>query len=466
MVLADSLNAPFAPGETMDTKLSTLAPRDHAEEVAHFRAQVLGPVLATTLGRGELMARFRELAQQRFVPPGSPTSRTFAVATLQRWHYAFKHDGIDGLLPVPRSDRGAAQKLTEEQRELICAIRREHQSASAELIVRTLEQDGRIDKGAISPSSVRRLFLERGLDRVSLRQSDAKERRRWAAASVDELWHADVCHGPALTIGGRSVPLRIHALLDDKSRYIVAIQATHNEREQEMLALVVKALRRYHPPKTLYLDNGATYSGQTLRTVCTRLGIHLLHARPYDPQARGKMERFWRTLREGCLDHLRDVESLHDVQIRLLAFLDTHYLIAPHSSLVGKTPALVYDEERSREPSAITEAQLAAALTVHARRRVKRDGTVEIGGVVFETRAGFLAGRIVEVARSLLDTSSLPWIEHEGARYELAPVDPVKNGRRARRPNHRPKAGLDLDFNPNQAALDVWSGRAGRGGAQ
>lgn len=450
----------------MDKKLSTLAPRDHAEAVAHFRAQVLGPVLATTPDRGELMARLRELAQQRFQPPGSPTSRTFAIATLQRWLYAFRHDGIDGLLPVPRSDCGAAQQLTEEQRELVCAIRREHPSASAELILRTLEQDGRIDKGATSPSSVRRLFLEKGLDRVSLRQSDGKERRRWEAGAVNELWHADVCHGPALAIAGRSVPLRIHALLDDKSRYILAIQATFNEREQEMLSLIVKTLRRYHAPKTLYLDNGATYTGQTLRTVCTRLGIHLLHARPYDPQARGKMERFWRTLREGCLDHLRDVESLHDVQVRLLAFLDTHYHVAPHSSLVGKTPAMVYDEGRSHEPSAITEAQLATALTVHGRRRVKRDGTVEIGGTVFETRAGFLAGRVVDVARSLLDPSSLPWIEHEGARYELAAVDAVKNGRRGRRPNHRPKTGLDLDFDPNQAALAVWSGRAGRGGGK
>ena len=445
----------------MDKNLKTLGPRDHAEEVAHFRAQVLGPVLASTLSRGELMPRLRDLAQQPFKPPGSPISRTFAIATLQRWFYAYRHDGIDGLLPVPRSDRGAAQKLTAEQRELVCAIRREHPSASAELILRTLVQDGRLEEGATSPSSVRRLLLEQGLDRVSLRQSDGKERRRWEAAVVDELWHADVCHGPALQIGSRSVPLRIHALLDDKSRYILAIQAAANEREQEMLSLVVKALRRYHPPKTLYLDNGATYSGQTLRTVCTRLGIHLLHARPYDPQARGKMERFWRTLREGCLDHLRDPASLHDVQVRLLAFLDTHYHLKPHASLVGKSPALVYDEGRSQAPSRVTETQLADALTVNGRRRVKRDGTVEIGGTVFETRAGFLAGRVVEVARVLLDPSSLPWINHEHARYQLTPVDAVRNGRRGRAKNHRAKTGIDLDFDPNQAALDAWTGRRG-----
>lgn len=82
---------------------------------------------------------------------------------------------------------------------------------------------------------------------------------------------------------------------------VVAIQACATERESEMLALMVKAIRGYGCPETLYLDNGPTYVGETLGTACARLGIALVHAKPYDPQARGKMERFWRTLREQCV---------------------------------------------------------------------------------------------------------------------------------------------------------------------
>jgi hypothetical protein len=55
------------------------------------------------------------------------------------------------------------------------------------------------------------------------------------------------------------------------------------------------------------------------------------------------MERFWRTLREGCLDHLGNPGSLQDVQVRLLAFLGKHYHVSPHASLMGKTPAQVYE---------------------------------------------------------------------------------------------------------------------------
>src|SRR5262249_49069763 len=109
--------------------------------------------------------------------------------------------------------------------------------------------------------------------------------------------------------------------------------------EDDMLDLMLAALRRHGAPGTLYLDNGATYRGDVLRLACERLGVTLIHAQPYDAPARGKMERFWRTLREGCLDHLGTMTSLHDVQVRLLAFLDEHYHRAPHGGLFGRTPA-------------------------------------------------------------------------------------------------------------------------------
>ncbi len=79
--------------------------------------------------------------------------------------------------------------------------------------------------------------------------------------------------------------------------------------------------------------------GDALRLACERLGVTLIHSLPGDAPARGKMERFGRTLLQGCLDHLGTMTQLHDVQARLLAFLDEHYLRAPHGGLFGKLPA-------------------------------------------------------------------------------------------------------------------------------
>lgn len=175
-----------------------------------------------------------------------------------------------------------------------------------------------MDKESASVTTVRRLFREAGLDRVALRDSTgSKTRLRWQAERPMAMWHGDVCYGKALSIGGKSQPVRIHALMDDASRYVVALEAHHTEREVDMLGLFVRALRRHGKPDALYLDNGSTYSGDTLATACARLGITLLHAKPYDPQARGKMERFWRTARESCIDFLGSVSSLHDINVRL-----------------------------------------------------------------------------------------------------------------------------------------------------
>jgi putative transposase len=437
-----------------------LGAKDQTEAIAIFRAQVIAPLCVGRLARGERAELLLSLSEQTFTPPGAETSRTYAAPTIERWLYRYRRGGLSALKPVSREE-GAALAITDAQRELLLQIRSEHPSASAELIVGTLEHDGRLVAGSVSPNTVRRLFRLHGLDKKSARSAARGSiRRRWQAASVNELWHADVCHGPALNIGGRSLPLRIHALLDDHSRRIVAIQACVTERESEMLSLLVKALRLHDAPRTLYLDNGPTYSGDALRTFCSRLGINLLHAKPYDPEARGKMERFWRTLREGCLDHLGPMTSLHDVQVRLLAYLDQRYHISPHASLMGQTPLAVHELGRSQEPSQLTEARLAEALTVHGTRRVRRDGTLELGAVTWETTVGFLAGRNVIVGRSLLDPSSAPWVAHEDQRYALHRVDPEANAKRPRSERaHKAKRGLDVPFDPPSAMLDAMLNR-------
>ena len=353
--------------------MDSLTPRDHAEEVALFRAQIIGALACSSLARGELRAELKALSAKTFRPPGLDRTRTFGRSTLERWLYAFRDGGLDALRSTPRSDTGRARGLTTVQRDLLLDIRREHPNASAALILRTLVADGRLEEDAISEETVRRLYKQHGLDRIPLRDgAGVRTRLRWEAERPGALWHGDVCHGPTLTIDGRRVPLRIHGMLDDASRYVVALEARHTEREADMLDVLLAALRRHGAPTTLYLDNGSTYRGDALRVCCERLDIALIHAQPYDAPARGKMERFWRTLRAAVLDHLGGLTSLHDVQVRLNAFLDEHYHHAPHGGLLGKHPAEAWASATCRP---IDEPELATALTIERRRRVRKDGT-------------------------------------------------------------------------------------------
>jgi len=235
--------------------MEELKPKNRAELVALFRSEVVGSLVRRDLARGELAKALTALAATRFRAPAATVTRTYSVPTLERWFYAYKHGGLVALEPERRGDAGRAHELTDEQRELMLDIRREHPAASVPLILRTLVADGRLGAEDVSAATIRRLYREHGLDRDTQNAGGGRKTRlRWQAERPGALWQGDVCHGAPILVAGKPQALRIHALLDDASRYVVAIEAHHTEREVDMLGLFVRALRGQTAPAALYLD--------------------------------------------------------------------------------------------------------------------------------------------------------------------------------------------------------------------
>lgn len=419
-----------------------------------FRQSVVGPLLVRSFAHGELRAELEKLARQRYRLPDSDSTRCFSVATFERWLYACKAGGIDALCPKPRTDKGRGRSFDDETRELLCDIRREHPSASVRLILQTLIEEGRLDADAQRHQPVvRKLFAERGLLRCSARVQDSqgasaagKTRLRWEAERPGALFHGDVCHF-AMTDGGVRKAVKIHGMLDDTSRYGVALEARWTEKESDMLAIFIDALKRHGPSDALFLDNGPTYVGDTLATACKRLGIVLVHAKPHDPRARGKMERFWRTLREGLLDHCTGEMSLDMLNERLAAFLE-RYHDTPHAGLFGRTPRSVFRAHVRNDD--LTDDKLREALTVRENRRVSHDNVLSIDGTDWELGQGFLAGKRVTIVRSWYEPKAPPAVEIEGRRLPLLPVDAKRNGKRRRPPRGEapPLTRPKTDFDP------------------
>jgi transposase InsO family protein len=431
--------------------MDPLTPRNHGEEVAVFRHGLIGAIALRSLTHGERIALLRSLSEERVRPPGSDTTRCYSVPTLERWLYAFKRGGLEALVPQARTDKGRGRDLSPELRDLLCDIRREHPEASVTLIVRTLRADGRMGHD-VKECTVRRMYCEKGLARCAAVDGNGghggKTRLKWQAERPSALWHGDVCHGPTLTFGDRRVPVRVHAMLDDASRYVVALRVASDEREETMLSFFTQALMEHGKPDALYLDNGATYRGEMLRLACSRLGITLLHAKPYDAPARGKMERFWRRMREQALDHIGQVASLADVEHKLRTWLARFYQDAPHAGILGRAPAIVFAEG---EKLRVDKEQLKSALTVRTRRRVRRDSTLSLGGVLYEVPFGYLAGQVVTVATCFFE-STTPVLELDGKTVPLSIVDPTANAK-TRRPAKRSAPGRatrPVDFNPGR----------------
>lgn len=432
--------------------MEKLTPKNHGEEVAVFRHGLIGELATSALDHGARAEALRRLSTQRVRPPDSDTTRTYSVPTLERWLYAFKKGGLAALVPHARADRGRGRDLDPTLRELLCDIRREHPSTSVTLMLRTLRAAGAVGPEA-TECTVRRMFAEKGLVRTARADGDGqKTRLRWQAERPGALWHGDVCHGPTLTLAGRRTPVRVHALLDDASRYVVALRVFSNEREETMLTLFAQALMEHGKADALYLDNGSTYRGHVLSLACARLGITLLHAKPYDAPARGKMERFWRRMREQALDHIGQVASLAEVEAKLRTWLARYYQREPHAGILGQTPDTVF---AAGEKVRVSEDELRNALTVRIRRRVRRDTTVSVRGVVYEVPLGYLAGHVVTIATSFFD-DKVPALELDDKRIPLRITDPVDNGKRRRPPRREApeRAARPVDFDPGITLAD------------
>ena len=159
---------------------------------------------------------------------------------------------------------------------------------------------------------------------------------------------------------------------------------------------LAQAVQNRGLPNRLYVDNGAAYRSRHLALVCARLGIALIHAKPFQPAAKGKIERWFRTLREGWLNHLDAdaVDGIGTLNRRLWAWIEGEYHQTPHRGLDGDTPldrwAAAGADVRYPDPGPAFDD----VFLFEHRRRVMKDRTVSLGGRLYEVDA-VLVGRTV-----------------------------------------------------------------------
>lgn len=381
----------------MPLRIDSEPPLTHAQEVALFRHAVIGDLLVSDLQPGALNATLKERANRRYRPPGVTASRSYHWKTLQRWLLSARK-GLTALEPASRR-RGNALALSPDGVQLLLEMRREHPTAAADMLLDAAIKEGAVPDDVISLATLRRLYVRHGLSRrgAKSRAERAKDRRKWETDRVCRLWHTDVCHVWRQLPNGGVKKVYIHAILDDHSRFVVALKACEAETENDLLALLVETLLRFPKPDVFYADNGSTYRGDLLAKALDTVDIRLLHAGPYDPQARGKMERFWRTLRQRLLDHDTQPHSMHSLNAVLAAWLDVDYHQRPHGGLMGVTPAKRFHMGRKDLPAPMTLESLAHALVVTRTAKVRKDATFSVNSVLYEVQGRHHCGKSVVV---------------------------------------------------------------------
>ena len=265
--------------------------------------------------------------------------RRFGIHPTTGYKWLARAGAEDELADRSRRPRHSPGRTTAAIEQQVLVVRDAHPAWGARKIVRCLERDG-----IASPvrSTVHDILRRHG--RIVAPEGGAVAYQRFEKPAPNLLWQMDFKGHIALAGGGRCHPLTI---VDDHSRYAVGLEACGNEQGVTVRSRLEQVFRRYGLPEAFFVDNGTPWgdaSGQRwtkLGVWLLKLGIRLLHSRPYHPQSRGKNERFHRTLNAEVLA-LRRFRDLAEVQRALDDWRTVYNLDRPHQALDQDVPASRY----------------------------------------------------------------------------------------------------------------------------
>ena len=375
------------------------------KKIAQFRFGVIADLVGSRrLSRGERERLLREKSASQWDIPF--TGRSYiSPSTIKRWVRLYEASAarLESLYPDERTDRGKPRAVDGETALALVELRRQLQGHTIPAFLKEAQEKRVIPTDfSASHSTVYRLFKAHG---VMKEDAGVTDRRRYEAELPNDIWQADCLHGPMVDVEGRQRKSYLFAFIDDMSRLIPHAEFYCRENIDSFLDSLRKALRKRGLPRKLYVDNGPSFRAQHLSHITASLGIALIHSKPYQPEGRGKIERWFKTARMQFLPTVPAAVSLAVLNERLSQWIDAEYHKREHSStkmpplkryidhihLVREAPAGLEDYFRKR-----------------TNRKVDKDRSISLMGRLYEAPVGLIV-RTVE----------LYFHEHDPVRVEV-----------------------------------------------
>jgi hypothetical protein len=253
------------------------------------------------------------------------------------------------------------------------------------------------------------------------------------------LWVGDYHHGP-LVLGpdGKLSTAKLGAFLDHATRYPVADRYELAEDLASLRHCLLCALLRWGAPQKVYLDQGSVYRAEQLAYSLARLGVKLIHSRPYYSEGRGLIERWWQLARqfEAEVRLYPEPPTLHELNRLWEAYREERYCQVVHSEL-GKSPAeaIAGVVPRALDPELVRELFLVREeRTVHSK-----DSCVAVLGRRYLVDASLRKRRVV-VRFDPSDPASV-LIFYRGERIQRAFPQEVNAPPAPHRPSEDPRGG-------------------------
>jgi putative transposase len=413
---------------------------------AYLRMRVLGAIEFAP--GATIIARIRAVAAQTFVE--NEQAYRFTWRTIQTWYSRYKKDGIAVMKPKLRSDRGSPRKVNADKLvEAIDHVRPQfhNKTVTPAAMYRACIEAGVLTREEVAPNTFRRWVT-----RFELLKPDAEVehegRLAFAKQHANQMWQADTMVGPYVTHGGSKVQAKLIAFIDDASRLCCHGEFFFAENITTLTAALRSALYKRGVPEAMYVDNGSVYASHEMAQICVRIGTLLCHTPVRDGAAKGKVERFFRTVRESFLIRTLDLSSVASLNRAFTRWVEDEYHTSEHRTLRMK-PIDRFGLDLSRirflPPNAVNDE----LFFVEQTRTVLADNTFSLRNFRFEAPRD-LRSRKIDVRFDRQQTGTPRAVVYvKGERMgEARVVDFVANDRPAVRTPDLPPAlpGTQLDL--------------------
>lgn len=392
------------------------------DDLALFRYSIIGPWINGTSGCDSINSFCKNAAKEKYYFCGK--YYVFSFSTLEKWIKRYSKNGFDGLKDKKRNDKNKPRVMDDDITIRIVDLKTQFPRMTGTSIYKKLVEEHYIDENEISDRSVRRFIEKQDFTKLTT----PNERKSYAFEHPNDSWQTDTTSGPYIIIKGLKYKTYIIVFIDDHSRMIVGCRAFFNDTAINMQEVLKEAILNNGIPRQIYADNGGPYSNKQLEIICARLGIVLRNARPYDPQSKGKVERFNRSMKDRWMNTINwnEIESLEDLNNKLETYI-TEYNKTVHTT-TNKTPADMYFEA-DFEARTITKEDADIKFRHTITRKVNNTGCISIEKRKYELDYS-LAGKKVDVTYD-------PWnpeiIYYNEKAYTY--LDEVKNSKKKRKKN-------------------------------
>jgi putative transposase len=377
---------------------------ERRREVGLFRYALIRDAADPGLSKAERGRLVRALADGEHVGPDGRLLRV-ARGTLDEWIRAYRRGGFEAL--VPRS-RVVAPRTPAGMLELAFALKRERPERTAAQ-VREIMLATAGDQPVPALRTLQTHLARAGLNVRADGRTPGKVYGRFEASERNELWTGDGLHGPKLE--GSAARAVLLAFIDDHSRVLVGWRWGTGEDVFRLEAALRAGLMARGVPEAILVDRGSAFVSSQLLRACAVLGVKLIHASPRAATTKGKIERFFRTVRDQFLVEIDDGVDLAELNRLFSAWLEVVYHRRVHSE-TGQTPLARFDAAGA--PALPTPALLREAFLWSVQRTVTKTATVSLHSNQYEVDAA-LVGRKVEL---IFDPFDLTRIE---VRYQHRP---------------------------------------------